>query len=120
MESAVFMFVASFGISTHSNKRTSAGCSELPSAGFHPWLSCNPTRCFSFGVRSKPVADLPGGWSLVAARSLLQAGVRRASRRGQRQAPGPSVPAGEPRCGLSLSLQVQAWVPRGRERGGQA
>lgn len=68
---------------------------------------------FSFGVRNKPVAQLPGGWSLVPARSLLQAGVRRASGRGQRPAPGAPVPAGQPRRGLGLSLQVQAWIPRG-------
>lgn len=55
-----------------------------------------PTHCFSFGIRHKPVADLPGGWSLVAPRSLLQAGVRRTSCGGQCQAPGPTVPAGEP------------------------
>lgn len=48
MESMVFGFLASLGISIHSNKRTFAGCSELPSAGLHPQVSCNPNTVLLF------------------------------------------------------------------------
>lgn len=63
------------------------------------------------------MADVPGRWALVAPRSLLQAGVRRAACDPECPLAPATLPPGPPRRGLRLQIRMQTRLLRAGEYG---